>query len=175
MKKLIQLFAQVLLLIFFMLENTCAQVIPDCNSFTQNGLLYQGLQANDVTVSVQYSSGQQQPYAAQTYFSYNVTGLTAQLNGGAFAEDTGVLQYTIAGTPNSIGNAIFNVFIGDSLCLMILNVLPAPTLAFVSELVCSQVTTTGTLTNGVAVSNSTFTIPYNGGNGGLYGIVKVLS
>ena len=145
--------------VLFPMAHSWAQVIPNCESIFQTGILYQGIAASAVTATVPYTNGQGQAYPDAFYNSYGISGLTAYIDAGFFDADEGVLQFNIEGSPNAIGTAFFNVFVGDSVCIVSLNVSPPPTLAFVSALLCNQTTVSGTLTNGTPASNSSFTIP----------------
>jgi hypothetical protein len=50
--------------------------------------------------------------------STGVTGLTATLVAGTFANGSGTLTYTITGTPSSSGNANFAINIGGRVCTL---------------------------------------------------------
>ncbi|MFN4952067.1 MAG: LamG-like jellyroll fold domain-containing protein, partial [Flavobacteriales bacterium] len=91
----------------------------NCNSFTQNGNLYSGQAANNVSLSVPYTGGNAGFYAGQNVSSTGVTGLTATLTSGTLANGSGTLSYTITGTPSGVGNATFAINIGGQSCNLV--------------------------------------------------------
>ena len=93
-----------------------------CGSATNNGLLIEGSAASGVSSVVTYTGGNGGTHNGQTVTSTGVTGLTATLSAGAFANGSGSLTYTIAGTPASIGTAAFALSIGGQNCILNLNV-----------------------------------------------------
>ena len=72
--------------------------------------------ANGVSVSVPYTGGNAAQYNAQSINSTGVTGLTATLSVGYFADGPGNLVYAITGTPTSSGTASFALTIGGQSC-----------------------------------------------------------
>ena len=88
----------------------------ECDKITNTGTLIVGTVSNGVSFSIPYSGGNLGPYQAQIVNSSGVTGLTAVLSSGNFANGAGVLTYTIAGTPNSTGIANFIVTIDGKNC-----------------------------------------------------------
>jgi hypothetical protein len=138
----------------------------NCANGTTFGTLNQGTIANTVSFNIPYTGGNSGTYTAQTISSTGVTGLTANLVGGIFANGVGTLSYTITGTPTSAGNAVFTLNIGGKSCTYSLNVnLPIGT---ISALNCGTGSTIGNLNAGTGATGVSFTIPYTGGNGGLY-------
>jgi hypothetical protein len=138
----------------------------DCVNATTTGTLYDGTNASLVSSNISYTGGNGGSYAGQTVSSTGVTGLTATLAPGAFAIGNGSLTYIITGTPDTNGIASFMLNIGGQTCELTINVnLPIGAL---SVLDCSNASTTGSL---IAYSNTTgvnSSIPYSGGNGGLF-------
>jgi hypothetical protein len=145
----------------------------DCANATTTGTLYDGTNASLVSSNISYTGGNGGSYAGQTVSSTGVTGLTATLAPGAFAIGNGSLTYIITGTPDTNGIASFMLNIGGQTCELTINVnLPIGAL---SVLDCSNASTTGSI---IAYSNATgvnSSIPYSGGNGGLFNSQSVNS
>jgi hypothetical protein len=96
----------------------------DCASATNNGTLTQGNPAISVSSVISYSSGNGGYYSGQTITSTGVTGLTATLQVGSFANGNGTLTYTISGTPASVGTANFAINSGGKSCTLTFTVNP---------------------------------------------------
>ena len=94
----------------------------NCGSATVIGNLISGQAASNVSVSVPYTSGNGDYYYAQTITSTGVTGLTATLSAGNFANGNGSLTYSITGTPSTNGTASFALNIGGQTCTLNLSV-----------------------------------------------------
>jgi uncharacterized protein (TIGR02145 family) len=90
----------------------------NCGSATNNGTLTQGTAASGVSSSVPYTGGNGGTHSGQTVTSTGVTGLTATLAAGTFANGAGTLTYTITGTPVSSGTASFAINIGGQTCTL---------------------------------------------------------
>jgi uncharacterized protein (TIGR02145 family) len=90
----------------------------NCNASTPTGTLTQGQAVNGVSSSVPYTGGNGGTHAGQTVASTGVTGLTATLASGNFANGAGNLVYTISGTPASSGTASFALNIGGQTCTL---------------------------------------------------------
>jgi uncharacterized protein (TIGR02145 family) len=88
----------------------------NCNGTTQSGNLISGQVASNVTASVPYTGGNAGFYAAQSIASFGVTGLTATLSQGLFANGAGSVTYSITGTPASAGTATFAISLGGQSC-----------------------------------------------------------
>jgi uncharacterized protein (TIGR02145 family) len=95
-----------------------------------------------------------------------VTGLTASLSGGTFANGAGLLEYTITGTPWSSGTANFSLSLGGQSCVLMVPVQAAS--GFILSLNCGFFVLSGGLLPGVSASGKMITVPYSGGNGGTY-------
>jgi uncharacterized protein (TIGR02145 family) len=67
---------------------------------------------------VPYTGGNGGVHNGQTVISTGVTGLTATLTPGTFANGASNLTYTITGTPASIGTASFALNIGGQACTL---------------------------------------------------------
>lgn len=87
-----------------------------CDKATINGLLAWGVPANGVTISIPYIDGSGQAYSQQEITSTGVTGLTATLSSGSFANGSGNLIFNITGTPSGVGIANFSSTIIGNTC-----------------------------------------------------------
>jgi uncharacterized protein (TIGR02145 family) len=94
----------------------------NCGGATTSGNLFSGSAANNVSASVPYTSGNGGFYAAQNVASTGVTGLTATLSQGLFANGAGSVTYAITGTPASAGTASFAITLGGQSCSFTVNV-----------------------------------------------------
>jgi uncharacterized protein (TIGR02145 family) len=89
-----------------------------CADAVNNGTLTAGSAANNVSSVVPYNGGNGGTHNGQTVTSTGVTGLTATLPAGTFANGSGSLTYTISGTPASSGTASFALSIGGKTCTL---------------------------------------------------------
>lgn len=94
----------------------------NCASATNNGTLTEGIPANGVSSIVPYSGGNGGSYNGQIVSSTGVTGLTATLAAGTFANGAGGLTYSITGTPSAAGTANFALNLGGQSCTLNLSV-----------------------------------------------------
>ena len=99
----------------------------DCAGATHQGELYNGFSNSSIT-TLGYTGGNGGKHAGQVVASTGVTGLTATLSPGNFAEGSGSLTYTITGTPSGTGTANFALNIGGRSCTLTRNVLSPATL-----------------------------------------------
>jgi len=90
----------------------------NCSSATHEGILLASNAASGVTSVISYTGGNTGPFSSQVVSSTGVTGLTATLQAGNFANGTGSLMYAISGTPSSVGTASFTVSIGGKVCTL---------------------------------------------------------
>ena len=90
----------------------------DCANATINGVLTDGVVANNVSVNIGYTGGNGSSHIGQTVNSTGVLGLTATLNPGNFTNGSGVLNYIISGTPSAAGTAVFIINIGGQTCTL---------------------------------------------------------
>lgn len=134
----------------------------DCSNASLTGNLAAGIAAAGVSFSVPYTGGNQGTHNGQIDTSTGITGLTATLSSGTFANGAGNVVYTVTGTPSGAGNASFALNIGGQTCSYVINV----GAGIISSLTCTSGTSTGTLVAGVTSSGTSFSIPYAGGNGG---------
>jgi hypothetical protein len=95
-----------------------------CESATNSGTLTSGIAASGVSSSLLYTGGNGGPHNGQTVTSTGVTGLTATLTVGTFANGSGSLIYNISGTPSTTGIANFVLNIGGQSCVLELIVNP---------------------------------------------------
>jgi uncharacterized protein (TIGR02145 family) len=130
-------------------------------SGTNNGTLVNGVAASGVSSVLSYTGGNAGNHSGQTVTSTGVTGLTATLSAGTFANGAGTLTYTITGTPTSSGTASFAVNIGGQTCTLTRTV----SAGAISTINCSG-TNNGTLVSGIAASSVNSVLSYTGGNGG---------
>jgi uncharacterized protein (TIGR02145 family) len=96
----------------------------NCGSATNTGTLTQGTAASSVSSSVPYTGGNEGSHSGQTITSTGVTGLTATLSSGTFANGNGTLVYNISGTPSASGTASFALNIGGQTCNLNITVNP---------------------------------------------------
>jgi hypothetical protein len=121
-----------------------------------------GVAASGVNSVVPYTGGNAGPHSGQTVNSTGVTGLTATLVAGNFADGSGNLTYTITGTPASSGTATFALNIGGQTC----NLTRTVNTGLITALTCGSATNNGYLTSGQAASGVSSVVPYTGGNAG---------
>lgn len=144
----------------------------DCGSATNNGTLVSGWASSGVNSTVSYTGGNGGSHNGQVVASTGVTGLTAYLPAGNFANGNGSITYTITGTPSASGTASFALNIGGQTCILNRTVILG---GLISSLDCSAAINNGTITFGVFTSGVSTTIPYAGGNGGVYSSQTVAS
>ncbi|KAI9549373.1 hypothetical protein GHT06_003739 [Daphnia sinensis] len=87
----------------------------DCNSAVLPNLV-KGTAVNDAPFGVEYSGGNGGDFANLVIQSLGVKGLTATLQSGRLEEGDGTLNFTLSGTPDSGGEAIFQLNIGGKTC-----------------------------------------------------------
>ena len=88
----------------------------NCSSATNNGTLTATTDASSVTSVISYTGGNGGTHNGQVVTSTGVTGLTATIQAGSFANGNGSLTYTITGTPSASGTASFILNIGGKTC-----------------------------------------------------------
>lgn len=94
----------------------------DCSGANTSGTLIEGTAASGISTSLPYTGGNTGPYGALSVASSGVTGLTANLAAGTFANGAGNLSFNITGTPASGGAASFALSIGGQSCSFTVNV-----------------------------------------------------
>ena len=77
-----------------------------------------GVAVSGLVIAVPYTGGNGGSHNGQTVASSGVTGLTATLYAGSFANGNGTLLYAVSGTPMSAGTASFAINIGGASCLL---------------------------------------------------------
>ena len=90
----------------------------DYGTATNTSNLVVNTAASGVSSSVPYTGGNAGVHAGQTVTSTGVSGLTATLSPGSFANGAGNLTYTITGTPTTSGTASFALNIGGKTCTL---------------------------------------------------------
>lgn len=95
----------------------------NCAAASRADSLLVGWPAGGISVSVPYTGGDGGLHNGQVVASGGVLGLTATLPAGAFAEGSGSLTYTIAGTPTSVGTASFALELGGQTCTLHISVI----------------------------------------------------
>ena len=88
----------------------------DCSSASVTGTLKMGVEANAVSVKLNYTGGNGKAFTSQAIASTSVTGLTAKLNAGTLAIGNGAVTYEISGTPITSGTANFAITLGGKSC-----------------------------------------------------------
>ncbi len=98
----------------------------DCAAATVSRNLFQDISSSGASISVPYNGGNRGAYSGQTVSSTGVTGLTATLTGGNFANGTGNLTYSLSGTPVTAGTASFAIDIDGQICNLDVSISPPP-------------------------------------------------
>ncbi|MCE2708413.1 MAG: InlB B-repeat-containing protein [Bacteroidota bacterium] len=102
----------------------------NCPEATNNGLLINGAAASGVSSVIPYSGGNGGGHSGQVVTSTGIGGLTATLAPGSFANGSGLLTYTITGTPSGSGTASFALNIGGRTCALTMTVESSGTSAY---------------------------------------------
>jgi hypothetical protein len=95
----------------------------NCSSATNNGTLTATTTATGVTSVISYAGGNGGTHNGQVVTSTGVSGLTATLQAGTFANGNGNLTYSITGTPATSGTASFAINIAGKMCNIVREVL----------------------------------------------------
>jgi uncharacterized protein (TIGR02145 family) len=136
----------------------------NCSGMDTTGMLIEQSPVSGFTYfTIPYSGGNGGSHPGQHIISTGVSGLTATLFAGQFANGNGVLTYYIQGKPLSGGVANFAVNIGGKTCSVSWQVLLPASL---NGLNCGNAVSTGLLTAGNDAGGFSFSIPYSGSNGG---------
>jgi uncharacterized protein (TIGR02145 family) len=88
----------------------------DCSSAGLSGSLTAGATISGINMYIPYTNGNGGSHSGQTVYSTGVTGLTATLAAGTFANGNGNLVYSISGTPSDTGTAILSINVGGVTC-----------------------------------------------------------
>lgn len=139
----------------------------DCNNGRTIGTLTNGLTASGISFKVPYTGGNTGTHAGQVIASTGVTGLTATLAAGNFANGSDSVTFTVSGTPTGVGAANFALNIGGRNCSYPANV--SAVVGTITALNCVNGRLLGKLMNGsAALATDSFKVPYTGGNGGAH-------
>lgn len=103
-----------------------SSLVLNCAGANHSGILTSRVSASGVSTTIPYTDGNGSAYASQSVNSTGVTGLTATLPAGNFANGSGTLTYTITGTPSSSGTASFTIIIGGQTCTFTRNIILNP-------------------------------------------------
>ncbi len=122
------------------------------------GDFVEGIAVNNGSEAIPYSNGFGS-YNAQNIYSTGVAGLQASLDGENFVGGGGNLNFTITGSPQSVGLALFSLSIGGQECTSSI----AAEGASVSSLNCNSALITGDFFDGVPVNNASISISYSYG------------
>ena len=138
-----------------------AGLVSTLGPVTTSGFILGNVSASGVSSAIAYTGGNGSSYAGQVLTSTGVTGLTATLLAGNFANGAGTLTYNITGTPVGWGTATFAVAIGGYTINLILSTCGANTAAGVyKQFMCYNLGASDTTTD----PNS----PTQGNNGAYY-------
>jgi uncharacterized protein (TIGR02145 family) len=137
-----------------------------CRTGAIGGLDCGNTSVSGLTITVPYTGGNGGVYASHSASSAGVTGLSAALPAGNYADGAGSLSWVVSGVPSGPGTATFSLSSGGYSCSVPFNVVAGG----ISSLDCAGATTTGTLTSGQAASGVSASVPYTGGDGGFYGV-----
>jgi len=112
------------LIVDVVIGGTLGQITAlNCASAQVNRTIKTGDVLNQHPVLVPYTGGNGGVYNGQTVPSTGVSGLTATLTAGSFVNGSGNLEYKLTGTPQSFGQAKFNLNVGGIICEMSIAVL----------------------------------------------------
>ncbi len=122
-------------------------------SYKSGNVLVAGTNSTNLIYNLPYTAGNGGSYNQYTVASAGVTGLTATIDAGSFANGAGNLDVKITGTPTTSGNATFTIAFGGSNCSFTVPVLTNST-SFTS---CIESSTFGR--NVSTSGNTNFTFP----------------
>ena len=140
----------------------------NCSESSSSGIMIVNTEANDVSISVNYTGGNSGYYERNIIQSTGVTGLFATLPAGTLSDGNGILSFDISGTPTSSGTASFALTIGGISCILTISVFEP---ASISAISCGSPINQGEILSDLfypEFSSVSTTIPYSGGNGGGY-------
>ena len=135
-----------------------------CRTGAIGGLDCGNASVSGLTITVPYTDGNGGVYASQSASSAGVTGLSAALPAGNYADGTGSLSWTVSGTPSAPGTASFSLSSGGFTCSVPFTVVAGS----ITGLNCAGTVVTGGLTSGQAASGVSASLPYTGGDGGFH-------
>jgi len=135
-----------------------------CRTGIISSLNCAGASVTGLTINIPYTGGNGGVYDAQSAASTGITGLSATLPAGNYADVAGSLSWLVSGVPSGSVTATFSLSSGGFSCSVPFSVVAGS----ISALDCAGSTTTGTLTSGQAASGVSASVPYTGGNGGFH-------
>ncbi len=146
--------------------------ISSLNCGFDGGVFVQGTPiTTPIPIFVSYTGGNGGPYPPRTVTSTGVTGLTATLAAGNFAQGSGSLTYYITGTPNASGLVSFNLELGGQSCTATATVEKNPVVTILNcgSAILNQPIFAGRSAGYPGTTGYvTLKVPYTGGNGGYY-------
>ena len=98
----------------------------NCAGASLTGTLLVGTPASGISLQLPYTGGNGYQYRGLSATSTGITGLTATLPAGAFAEGDGSLSLAITGTPSGVGTASFALTVGGQSCTLTVTVIADP-------------------------------------------------
>ncbi|MCE2823004.1 MAG: fibrobacter succinogenes major paralogous domain-containing protein [Saprospiraceae bacterium] len=135
-----------------------------CRAGAIGGLDCGNASVSGPAITVPYTGGNGGVYDSHSVSSSGITGLSATLPAGNYADGAGSLLWTVSGVPSGLGTANFSLSSGGYTCSVPFTVVAGT----ISALDCSGATVTGALTSGLAASGVSASVPYTGGNGGFH-------
>ncbi len=135
-----------------------------CRAGAIGGLDCGNTSVSGSAITVPYTGGNGGVYESHSVSSSGITGLSATLPAGNYADGAGSLLWTVSGVPSGLGTANFSLSSGGYTCSVPFTVVAGT----ISALDCSGATVTGTLSSGQAASGVSASVPYTGGNGGFH-------
>lgn len=153
---------------------SCTTAVVENPAIGINGSPYNG------TITITYSNSiltNGGAYAAQSITSTGVTGLTATISSGFVNPAGGTLVFNVTGTPNSTGNAQFNLsnFINGLTCSGSNVQIVISGTPLVSGLNCSAASHSPATATQLSAYSGITTLPYTGGNGLAYSSQSITS
>lgn len=145
----------------------------NCSAGTLTGTAKAGETLTGVTYNATYTGGNGGSYSSLSVPSSGVSGLIATIEAGVLANGDGNVTFKITGNPTNGGTAFFNFTFAGSTCSFSIPVL-APS-ATVTGLTCGSAVFNPGQAYYAAPINGTVTLPYTGGNGGVYSTQTITS
>ncbi len=142
-----------------------------CRTGIISSLNCAGASVTGLTIEIPYTGGNGGVFDSQSAASTGITGLSATLTAGNYANGSGSLSWAISGVPSGPGTANFSLSSGGLSCSVPFTVVAGTIIA----LNCSGATVTGTLNSFLPASGVSASVPYTGGNGGFHGGQTVTS
>lgn len=144
-----------------------------CSGIKNIGSLKGGVAASGVSFKVPYLGGNGGLYPAVSVTSTGIIGYTASLPADTFKIGADSVTFMITGNSAFGGLANFTFTINGRTCThSVIVELPS---ANVSSIACPSVIVSGNFVRGDTVIGASFTVPYSGGNGGVYAAQSIIS